>query len=75
MIKQNKSKLPFILGASLMLTVAFVACNNGGEKKETTKDSVTQTTTVTPAPVVKDSTDTMEATPGNKAPGTDIRPQ
>jgi uncharacterized lipoprotein len=66
MIKQNKTKLPFILGAALLLSVA--ACNNSGEKKETVKDEPATTTTPTPAPSVKDSTDTMEKIKGGVSP-------
>lgn len=71
MIKQNKTKLQFILAGILMLT--FAACNNSGDKKETetTKDTIT---TVVPAPAVRDSGDTMEATPGKVAPGNENKP-
>ena len=53
MIKQNKTKLQFVLGAILFLSVAVAACNNDGEKKETVKNESTTTT------VKRDSTDTM----------------
>ena len=72
MIKQNKTRLQFMLGGILMLTFAVAGCNNDGEKKEAVKDSVV---TLTPPTIVKDSTDTMEAKPGNVAPGTDPKPQ
>lgn len=73
MIKQNKTKLQFILAGFLMLT--FAACNNSGDKKETeaTKDTTT-TVAPAPAPAVRDSADTMEATPGKVAPGTEQKP-
>jgi hypothetical protein len=72
MIKQNKTKLQFILAATLMLTLSFTACNNDGEKKDAVKDAPV---TVTPAPSVKDSTDTMESKTGKVAPGSDVKPQ
>ena len=72
MIRQNKTKLQFILGGALLLTLAVAACNNGGETKVVTKDSIT--TTVTPPVVIKDSNDTMEKMPGKKAPGSDVKP-
>ncbi len=65
MIKQNKTKLPFALGAILFLSVAVTACNNDGEKKET----VTTTT------VVRDSTDTMEKMKGKVSPVEEIKPK
>jgi hypothetical protein len=74
MIKQNKTKLQFILGGILMLTFAVAACNNSGESKEAKKDTVVTTTTPPPPPTVKDSNDTMEATPGKVAPGSDQKP-
>lgn len=72
MIKQNKTRLQFMLGGILMLTFAVAGCNNNGEKKEAAKDSVV---TFTPPTIVKDSTDTMEPVTGKKAPGTDPKPQ
>lgn len=72
MIKQNKTKLQFILGSALFLTLAVAACNNNGETKVVTTDSIT--TVVTPPVVIKDSNDTMEKIPGKKAPGSDIKP-
>jgi uncharacterized lipoprotein len=67
MIKQNKTKLPFILGAALLLSVA--ACNNNGEKKETVKDEpANEMKTPTPPPSVSDSTDTMEKVKGAVSP-------
>jgi hypothetical protein len=71
MTKQNKTKLQFIFGATLVLAFAFTACNNEAEKK----DAPVETTTVTPPPVVKDTIDTMEAIPGKVAPGNDVKPQ
>lgn len=66
MIKQNKTKLQFALGAILFLSVAVTACNNDGEKKET----VTTTTTV------KDSiTDTMLKIKGNVSPVEETKPK
>jgi uncharacterized lipoprotein len=73
MIKQNRTKLQFLLGAILMLT--FAACNNSSENKEATKDTMTKTETPPPAPAVRDSADTMEVTPGKVAPGNDVKPQ
>jgi hypothetical protein len=73
MIKQNKTKLQFILAGMLMLT--FAACNNSGDKKEAATDSpAVETKTETPPPTVRDSVDTMEKTPGKVAPGTDNKP-
>lgn len=72
MIKQNRTKLQFILAAFLMLT--FVACNNSGGDKEATKDTATKTETPPPAPTIRDSDDTMEAIPGKVAPGNDTKP-
>lgn len=73
MIKQNRTKLQFFLAAILMLT--FAACNNSGDNKEATKDTpAVETKTATPPPVVRDSTDTMEATPGKVAPGNETKP-
>ena len=69
MIKQNKTKLQFVLGAILFLSVAIAACNNG-DKKETVKD----------APVVTDSlkknaTDTpMVKETGGVSPVEDTKP-
>ena len=75
MIRQNKTKLQFILGGALFLSFAVAACNNDGETKEVVKDSIT-TTIVTPPPVVTiDSNDTMEKMTGKKAPGSDPKPQ
>jgi len=72
MIKQNKTKLQFIFGGILMLTFAVAACNNSGEKKEGTKDTVV---TTTPPVTVRDSVDTnMEPIPGKVAPGSDQKP-
>jgi hypothetical protein len=72
MIKQNKTRLQFILGGILMLAFAVTACNNDGEKKDAPRDSPV---TVTPPPNVKDSTDTMEHKTGKVAPGNDVKPQ
>ena len=71
MIRQNKTKLQFILGGALMLTMAVTACNNNGENKEVVKDTPV---TFTPPTIIKDSTDTMEKMTGKKAPGHDIPP-
>jgi hypothetical protein len=61
-----------MLGGILMLTFTVVACNNSGEKKEATKDTVV---TATPPVTVRDSVDTtMEPIPGSKAPGTENKP-
>ena len=65
MIKQNKTKLLFALGAILFLSVAVAACNNDGEKKET----VTTTT------VVRDSTDSMEKIKGSVSPVEETKPK
>lgn len=70
MIKQNKTKLQFILAGILMMT--FAACNNGGKKEETTKETPTEVAPT--APVVRDSTDSMEPIPGKVAPGNDNKP-
>jgi|GEM_PF-6891254 len=72
MTRQNKTTLPFILGGLIMISLAFAACNGSGDTKEAKKDSPV---VVTPAPVVKDSTDTMEAKTGKVSPGTDVKPQ
>ncbi len=70
MIKQNKTKLQFILAGMLMMT--FVACNNGEKKEEATKETPTE---VAPPPATtRDSADTMEAKTGNVAPGNDTKP-
>ena len=68
MIRQNKTKLYFILGGALVLTLAVAGCNNG-ETKEVKKDSVTTKT------IIRDSIDTMEKMTGKKAPGSDPKPQ
>ena len=54
MIKQNKSKLTFILAAVLFAGITFTACNGGEADKAATKDSPA---TVAPPPteVKKDS--------------------
>jgi hypothetical protein len=72
MIKQNKTKLQFILGAILFLSVAVTACNNDGEKKETVKDEPVIT-----APAVTDSIDTnhMEKMKGGVSPVDEIKPK
>ena len=67
MIKQNKTKLHFILAGALMLTLAVAACNNNSEKAP-------ENTVVTPAPPVRDSTDSMEKVPGSVAPVNDTKP-
>ena len=72
MIKQNRTKLKFIISGFLMLT--FAACNNSSETKEAAKDTTTQTVAPAPAPAVRDSSDTMEATPGKVAPGNENKP-
>lgn len=66
MIKQNKTKLQFALGAILFLSVAFAACNNDSEKK---KDETVTTT------VVRDSTDTMEKIKGKVSPVEEVKPK
>ncbi|MBL7702129.1 MAG: hypothetical protein JNM14_07760 [Ferruginibacter sp.] len=71
MIKQNKTKLRFILGSALLLTMAVTSCNNSGDAKEEKKDT---TVNFTPPVIKKDSTDTMEKTVGNKAPGNENKP-
>jgi hypothetical protein len=72
MIKQNRTKLQFILGGILMLTFAVAGCNNDGEKKEATKDTLTKT----PPATVNVPLDTpMEKIPGKVAPGSDVKPQ
>lgn len=76
MIRQNRTKLQFILGGILMLSLAGAACNNSGETKEAAKDTpVVETKIETPPPVVRDSTDTMEATPGKVAPVVETKPK
>ncbi len=70
MNKQNKTKLQFILGGILFLTVAFAACNSGDAAKETPVDTTKQEMPA-PAPAANDS---MEVTPGNVAPVTDGKP-
>lgn len=65
MIKQNKTKLQFILGGFFLATLAISACNNEGDTKEAAEEPVK---TEEPAPVAKDSTDTMEVTPGSVSP-------
>lgn len=74
MIKQNKTRLQFMLGGILMLTFAVAGCNNDGEKKEAAKDSIV-VTPPPPPPAVRDSNDTMEPVTGKKAPGSDVKPQ
>lgn len=71
MIKQNKTKLQFVLGAILFLSVAVAACNNDGEKKVTVKDEPVTTTTVTEK---RDSTDSMEKIKGGVSPVEEIKP-
>lgn len=74
MIRQNKTKLQFILAGILMLSFGVTACNNSGDTKETPKDSVgaeQKVVTPPPPPVVKDSNDTMEKTPGKVSPTPD----
>ncbi len=75
MIRQNRTRLQFMLAAILMLTMAGTACNN--EKKEESKDAPADSmtkTTPTPAPAIKDSNDTMESKKGNVAPGNENKP-
>jgi hypothetical protein len=67
MIKQNKTKLQFVLGAILFLSVAFAACNNNGEKKE--KDEPVTTT------VPRDTLDTMEKIKGSVSPVEEVKPK
>ena len=69
MIKQNKTKLQFMLGGAVMLTLAVAACNNSTEKEPE------KTVIVTPAPPVKDTIDTMVKMPGSVAPVTDVPPK
>ena len=71
MIKQNKTKLHFIIGGALLLTFAVAGCNNNGENKEVKKDTAV---TFTPPVIVKDTIDTMEGKKGNVAPGNDNKP-
>ena len=58
MIKQNKTKLQFVLGAILFLSVAIAACNNG-DNKETVKDEPatidTSKKNATDTPMVKET--------------------
>lgn len=70
MIKQNKTKMQFVLGAILFLSVAVTACNNDGEKKETVKDEPAVT-----APVKRDSTDSMEKMKGAVSPVDENKPK
>ena len=72
MIRQNKTKLYFILGTALFLTLAIAACNNDGKTKVVTTDSITKI--ITPPVVIKDSNDSMEKKTGKVAPGHDIPP-
>ncbi len=65
MNKQIKTKLPFILGAILLVTFAVTSCNNDKDEKSTT-----EVKTPVPAPAVKDSMDSAHV-----APGSDIKPQ
>ncbi len=58
MHKRTKTKLQFILGGILMLTIAVAACNDSKTDKTEIKTTVVQ-------PVVKD---TMDSIPGNQAP-------
>lgn len=67
MIKQNKTKLQFILGGAVMLTLAVAACNNTTEKEPEKTIIVT--------PPVKDTIDTMVKMPGSVAPVTDVPPK
>ena len=71
MMKQNKTKLQFVLGTILFLSVAVAACNNDGEKKETVKDEPAMTTTV---PEKRDSTDSMEKIKGGVSPVVETKP-
>lgn len=66
MIKQNKTKLQFILGGILMLALTVGACNGSGESKETATDTTLEIKTDTMP--LRDSTDTMEKTPGKVSP-------
>lgn len=75
-MKQNRTKLQFMLAGILMLSIAFTACNNNKEEsKDAPKDSVVTTTTPPPAPTTKDSNDSMESKTGKVAPGSDVKPQ
>jgi ABC-type Fe3+-citrate transport system substrate-binding protein len=66
MIKQNRTKLQIILGI-LMLTFAVAGCN-GGDTKETSKDTTVTEKKDTVKPMIKDSTDTMETKTGSVSP-------
>ena len=67
MIKTNKTKLQFFLGAILLLSFTIAACNNEGKK--TVKDeAATETKTTTTTTMTKDSTDTMIKMKGNVSP-------
>lgn len=67
-----KSKLLFSIGAMAMLTIAVSACNGSGENKEAKKDSPVVEMPVT---VVRDSTDSMESSPGNVSPVVETKPK
>ena len=67
MIKTNKTKLQFFLGAILLLSFTIAACNNEGKK--TVKDeAATETKTATTTTEVRDSTDSMVKMKGNVSP-------
>lgn len=71
MIKQNKTKLQFILGGILMVTFAVAGCNSGDADKAATKDTpVTEVKTAVPDLPVLDSMDT-----GDKAPILETKPK
>jgi ABC-type Fe3+-citrate transport system substrate-binding protein len=76
MIKQNKTKLPFIFAGILMLSLAVAACNNSGDNKEPAKDTtVTEVKPTTPTPPDTTHKDTMEVTPGKVAPVVETKPK
>jgi len=67
MHNKTKTKLQFILGGILMLTFAVNACNDSKSDKAVVTDSTTSTEvkTTVPAPVIKDS---MDSIPGKAVP-------
>lgn len=68
MIKQNKTKLQFVLGAILFLSVAVTACNNG-DKKDTVKDGPAVTDSLK-----KNVTDSMVKETGGVSPVEETKP-
>lgn len=60
MINKTKTSLQFILAGALFVSFAVTGCNNEGDSKEATKDTVATEKSMEAAPVAPATTDTTK---------------